>query len=56
MLYVLANTNAMNGDVVGYTMAAWQKVMYVIDAVILVLIILSGIMVFRKAKRKANAA
>ena len=56
VLYVLANTNAMNGDVVGYTMAVWQKVMYVIDAVILVLIILSGIMVFRKAKRKANAA
>ncbi|MBQ8161725.1 MAG: glycoside hydrolase family 3 C-terminal domain-containing protein [Clostridia bacterium] len=55
VLYVLVNTNALNGEIIGYTMPAWQKLMYLVDGVLVLGILLSGIVVFRKAAKKQKA-
>ncbi|MDD2957297.1 MAG: glycoside hydrolase family 3 N-terminal domain-containing protein [Lachnospiraceae bacterium] len=50
ILYVTANSNAMNGDYT-YGLAPWEKVMYLVDAVLAILLILWGILAIHKAKR-----
>ena len=55
VLYVLVNTNALNGEVIGYTMAPWQKLMYIIDGALALCLVLSGILVLSKAKKKRNS-
>ena len=39
ILYTLVNSNAMNGDVIGYNPATWQVLVVVIDCVLAVLLI-----------------
>ena len=39
ILYALVNSNAMNGDVIGYNPATWQVLVVVIDCVLAVLLI-----------------
>ncbi|MBR1814217.1 MAG: glycoside hydrolase family 3 protein [Lachnospiraceae bacterium] len=56
VLYVLINTNAVNGEVIGYTKAPWENAMYLIDAILAALLVVSGIAVFVSAKKKAEKA
>ena len=54
ILYVIANSNAMNGDYT-YGLAPWQTALYILDAVVAALLILWGFFAVRKAFRKAKA-
>jgi len=54
ILYIIANSNAMNGDYT-YGQAPWKTVMFIIDGVLAALLALWGILAFRKVKRQ-NAA
>ncbi|MBR4208718.1 MAG: glycoside hydrolase family 3 protein, partial [Lachnospiraceae bacterium] len=54
VLYVLINTNAVNGEVIGYTKAPWETTMYLIDAILAALLVVSGIAVFAKAKKRVK--
>lgn len=54
VLFTFANSNAMNGEVIGYNMPAWQVVLYVVDAVIIVALAVWGIGGMIRAKRRDN--
>jgi len=54
VLYVLVNTNAMNGEIVGYSLASWQILFIVADVVIMVALVASGVYVFLKAKKRVG--
>ncbi|MCF0228258.1 MAG: glycoside hydrolase family 3 protein [Parasporobacterium sp.] len=60
ILYVIANSNAMNGygsDVsVSYGLAPWQQVNIYIDIVILLLLALWGFIVIRKSRKEEKQA
>lgn len=60
ILYVISHSNAMNGHGEGvtysYGLAAWEKVMFLIDAGILLLLALWGAFVIRGAYNKKNEA
>ena len=55
ILYAVANSNAMGATIIGYQRPVWQNVMFGIDAALVVLLALWGILAFRRA-RKAKAA
>lgn len=57
VIFTFANSNAMNGEVIGYGMPTWQILLYVADAVVLVGLIAWGVicMVLTK-KKKENSS
>ena len=56
VMYALVNSNAMNGEVIGYEMAIWRIVMYSIDVGLAVLLALWGVLVFLKYRRERKKA
>lgn len=54
-LYALANSNAMNGEVIGYTMAPWQVLLIVIDCVVAVGLAVWGVFAVRGALKKSKS-
>jgi beta-glucosidase len=50
VLYVLINSNAMNGDVIGYKLANWQVLEIAIDCVAAVALGIWAVFVFKKEK------
>ncbi|MCF0228255.1 MAG: glycoside hydrolase family 3 protein [Parasporobacterium sp.] len=54
ILYVIANSSAMNGDYT-YGLAPWKMVMFGIDAVVAVLLALWGVLVLIRARKRAAA-
>ena len=54
-LYVIANSNAMNGDFT-YGLASWETGMYIADAVIVLLLAVCGVIAIRKGKKNSKAA
>ena len=50
ILYVIANSSAMNGDFT-YGLAPWETGMYIADAVIVLLLALWGVFTFRKSRK-----
>ena len=55
MLYAMVNSNAMNGRVVGYQTASWVIWLYIIDAALVVLLAVWGVLAYVKAKKKRSA-
>ena len=51
VIYSLANSNAMNGEVIGYRMPDWQIIVLVVDAAILLGVIAWGAVGLMQAKR-----
>lgn len=51
ILYTVANSNAMNGDIVGYAMPIWEIALYAIDCIAAVGIAVWGIFVVVKKKK-----
>ncbi len=56
MLYTIVNSNAMNGEVVGYNMPIWQILFIVLDCVLVVGAAVWGFFVIRRALKKAKAS
>lgn len=54
ILYVLINSNAMNGEVIGYNLAYWQILVIVIDCVIAAGIIVWGVFTVLAALRSTK--
>lgn len=54
-LYALVNSNAMNGEVVGYKMATWQVLTIVIDCVVVAALAVWGVFAIRGALKKSKA-
>ena len=54
ILYVIANSSAMNGDFT-YGPAPWNIALYILDGVIAAALILWGIFAVKKAKKKGRA-
>ncbi|HIV64333.1 MAG TPA: glycoside hydrolase family 3 C-terminal domain-containing protein [Firmicutes bacterium] len=52
ILYTVVNSNAMNGEIIGYKMPIWQIVLIVIDCVIVAGIAVWGFFAIRKALKK----
>lgn len=52
VIYSLANSNAMNGEVIGYRMPDWQIIVFVVDAAILLGIIAWGAVGLMQAKKR----
>ncbi len=52
VLYSFVNSNAMNGEVVGYKTATWRVVMYAADAAIAVIIVAWGAALVLSGKKK----
>lgn len=50
VLYTVANSNAMNGKIIGYQRPLWQILMFVVDGIIAAGIIVSGIFVHKSKK------
>lgn len=55
ILYTVVNSNAMSITSDGYLRPLWQDVMFGIDAAIVVLLALWGVLAIRSAKKKAKA-
>ncbi len=56
ILYVVANSNSMNVDIVGYNTEWWITTLYVVDAVAVVALAVWGVFVIRKNVKKQNAS
>ena len=54
ILYVIANSNAMNGDFT-YGLAPWNTALYIADAVLAGILLLWGVFAIRKTFKKAKA-
>ena len=55
ILYVIANSMAMNGDYT-YGLSPWMKILFIVDAVIVVALAVWGFFAIRSALKKAKAA
>ena len=57
VLFTFANSNAMNGDVIGYNMPGWQVTVFIVDAVIVVALAAWGIvgMVLTKKRNRTDS-
>ena len=56
ILYVVANSNSMNVDIVGYNTEWWITTLYVVDAVAVVALAVWGVFVIRKNVKNQNAS
>lgn len=54
ILYTVANSNALNGEVIGYKLAVWQILMFIIDGVVAAGLIIWGVFAVRKALKKQD--
>lgn len=53
-LYTVVNSNAMNGDVIGYKLPVWVICMIAIDCVVVVGLAVWGVFVIRKTVKEEN--
>ena len=56
ILYTVAQTNAMDGKIIGYRMPAWQEVMLIIDGVLVIGLAAWGWCTIRGAKKRREGA
>ena len=49
VLYTVANSNAMNGEIIGYRMPVWQIVLIVVDCLVVAGIAVWGFFAIRSA-------
>ena len=54
VLYTVVNSNAMNGEVIGYAMPIWTMVLYAVDAVVAVGVVVWGVLAFRTQKKAVS--
>ena len=54
ILYAVVNSNAMGATIIGYQRPMWQNVMFGIDAALVVLLALWGVLAFRSSRKKAQ--
>lgn len=54
VIYSLANSNAMNGEVIGYRMPDWQIIVFVVDAAIVIGLAVWGIVGMLQAKKRGQ--
>ncbi len=52
VIFTFANSNAMNGEVIGYRMSDWQIVVLIVDAAIVLLLAAWGVAGMLLAKKK----
>lgn len=52
ILYTVANSNALNGTVIGYTTPTWVIITYVAEALLILLDLVWGFFAFHKLKKK----
>ena len=52
VIFTFANSNAMNGEVIGYRMPDWQIVVLIVDAAIVLLLAAWGVAGMLLAKKK----
>ena len=55
VLYMVANSNAMNGDIVGYKLAYWQIALIVVDCILFAGVAIWGVFAVYKALKKDKA-
>ena len=55
VMYTVVNSNAMNGQVIGYALPIWNIVLYCVDGVAVAGFALWGILAFRKDKKACQA-
>ena len=53
-LYAYVNSNAMNGEVIGYETPYWVIGLYVVDAVVVLALAAWGVLVFTKQRKKSE--
>ena len=53
-LYAFVNSNAMNGEVIGYETPYWVIGLYVFDAVVVLALAAWGVLVFTKQRKKSE--
>ena len=53
-LYAFVNSNAMNGEVIGYETPYWVIGLYVFDAVVVLALAAWGVLVFSKQRKKSD--
>lgn len=56
VLYTVANSNAMNGEIIGYRMPVWQIVLIVVDCLVIAGIAVWGFFAIRSAYKKKPEA
>ena len=56
VLYVVANSNAMNGEIIGYKTPLWVMGMIALDVLAAAVIVLTGILTFRKYRKAKKEA
>lgn len=56
VLYTVANSNAMNGEIIGYRMPVWQIVLIVVDCLVVAGIAVWGFFAIRSAYKKKPEA
>ena len=54
ILYSIANSNAMNGEIIGYKLPIWQVIMFVVDAVMAAGLAVWGVFAVRGALKAAS--
>lgn len=52
VLYTIAHTNALNGEIIGYMPPVWQIVMFIVDGVLVVGLAVWGVFAVRGALKK----
>lgn len=52
ILYMVANSNAMNGDIIGYDLPYWQIVLIIVDCALVVGCAVWGVFAVRKAVKE----
>lgn len=52
IIYSLVNSNAMNGEVIGYNPPTWIYIMIAVDVILAAVIICSGVAVFMRSKKE----
>ena len=56
VFYTVVNSNAMNGEIIGYNMPVWQIILIVVDCVVVAGLAVWGFFVIRSAIKKQKAA
>ena len=55
ILYTVVNSNAMNGNIIGYKMPIWQVIAITVESILGGIAVGTGIFVFVRAARKRKA-
>lgn len=55
VLYTVLNSNAMNGEIIGYKMPVWQVILVVVDCVVVAALVVWGVFAVRSAIKAAKS-